>query len=122
MVDRNIMRQLEGSEEEINHCLEEALGPDVLQGNLDVVVSVAIKNFSPGSVLAGTIIGRAGDDVVVEVGLKSEGLISISEFDDPSEAVPGEKVEVILETVESETGQVVLSKRKADRLRGWERL
>ena len=122
MVDRNIMRQLEVSEEEINHCLEEALGPDVLQGNLDGVVSDAIKNFSPGSVLSGTIIGRAGDDVVVEVGLKSEGLISISEFDDPSEAVPGEKVEVILETVESETGQVVLSKRKADRLRGWERL
>ncbi|NIA08016.1 MAG: 30S ribosomal protein S1 [Actinobacteria bacterium] len=122
MVDLNIMRQLGVTEDEINKSLVEALGPDALDGNMDVVVSETIKNFSPGSVLAGTVVGRAGDDVVVEVGLKSEGLVSIAEFDDPSEVVSGEKVEVILEAVESDTGQVVLSKRKADRLRGWEKL
>ena len=122
MVDRNIMRLLAVPEEQIDQSIREALGFDALDGNMDVVVSETIKNFSPGSVLTGTVVGRAGDDVVVEVGLKSEGLVSISEFDDPSEAVAGEKVEVVLETVESETGQVVLSKRRADRLRGWERL
>ena len=122
MVDRNIMRLLAVPEEQIDQSIREALGSGVLDGDIDVVVSETIKNFSPGSVLTGTVVGRAGDDVVVEVGLKSEGLVSISEFDDPSEAVAGEKVEVVLETVESETGQVVLSKRRADRLRGWERL
>ena len=122
MVDRNIMRLLAVPEEEIDRSIMEALGDDALDGNMDSVISDTIKNFSPGSVLAGTVVGRAGDDVVIEVGLKSEGLVPITEFDDPSEAVPGQKVEVILETVESETGQVVLSKRRADRLRGWERL
>ena len=122
MVDRNIIRQLAVPDEQIDQSIMEALGQGVLDGNMDAVLSDTIKNFSPGSVLAGTIIGRAGDDVVIEVGLKSEGLVPITEFDDPSEAVAGEKVEVILETVESDTGQVVLSKRKADRLRGWEKL
>ncbi|MCK4850107.1 MAG: S1 RNA-binding domain-containing protein, partial [Phycisphaerae bacterium] len=122
MVDKSIMRQFEVSDEQIDRVLTEALGPEILQGNMDAVVDDAIKNFSPGSVLTGTIIGRAGDDVVIEVGLKSEGLVSISEFDDPEEATTGRKVEVILEAVESDTGQVVLSKRKADRLRGWEKL
>ena len=122
MVDKNIMRQFEVPDEQIYRFLSEALGPEVIGGNMDAVVDDAIKNFSPGSVLTGTIIGRAGDDVVIEVGLKSEGLVSISEFDDPEEASSGRKVEVILEAVESDTGQVVLSKRKADRLRGWEKL
>ncbi len=122
MVDKSIMRQFEIPDEEINNFLSEALGPEVVQGNMDSVVDDAIKNFSPGSLLTGTIIGRAGDDVVIEVGLKSEGLVALSEFDDPEEAVSGKKVEVILEAVESDTGQVVLSKRKADRLRGWEKL
>jgi len=122
MVDKNIMRQFEVPDEQIDSYLTEALGPDVIKGNMDAVVDEAIKNFSPGSMLTGTIIGLAGDDVVIEVGLKSEGLVAISEFDDPEEATPGKKVEVILEAVESDTGQVVLSKRKADRLRGWEKL
>ena len=122
MVDRNLIRQFQVPEDQIDQYFKEALGGDTPQDDMDVVVADTIKNFSPGSVLTGTIIGRAGDDVVVEVGLKSEGLVSISEFDDPAEALSGERVEVILETVESDTGQVVLSKRKADRLRGWERL
>ena len=122
MVDKNIMRQFEVPDEQIDRFLSEALGPEVMGGNMDAVVDEAVKNFSPGSVLTGTIIGRAGDDVVIEVGLKSEGLVSILEFDDPEEASSGRKVEVILEAVESDTGQVVLSKRKADRLRGWEKL
>ena len=99
MVNRNIMREFEVPNEQIDNFLTEALGPAVIDGNMDTVVDEAIKNFSPGSVLAGTIIGHAGDDVVIEVGLKSEGLVSISEFDDPEEAVTGKKVEVILESV-----------------------
>ena len=60
-------------------------------------------------------------DVIIEVGLKSEGSVSSSEFNDPSEIVVGDTVEVLLESVESDSGLVQLSKRKADRIRGWER-
>ena len=122
MVDRNLLQKIEISEEEIDKSLSEALGGEEGEGGMEAMLTKAIQSFTPGSRLSGKIIGRAGDDVVVEVGLKSEGLVSISEFDDPAEAVAGEKVEVVLEAVESDTGQVVLSKRKADRIRGWERL
>ena len=56
-------------------------------------------------------------DVVVDVGLKSEGLIPKDEFDDPSKIKIGEQVTVVLESIEGEGGTVQLSKRKADRQR-----
>ena len=122
MVNRNLLQKIQISEEEIDKSLNEALGSEDSDRGMEAVLTEAIQSFTPGSLLSGKIIGLAGDDVVVEVGLKSEGLVHISEFDDPAEAVAGEKVEVVLEAVESDTGQVVLSKRKADRIRGWERV
>ena len=64
----------------------------------------------------------AGDDVVVDVGLKSEGVIPANEWDDVSEVDPGDEVDVWLETIESDSGLIVLSKRKADRLLNWQRI
>src|SRR6185369_14098263 len=64
----------------------------------------------------------AGDDVVVEVGLKSEGLIPREEFDNAAELKVGDKVQVLFERIDSETGMVELSKRKADRMLNWQRI
>ena len=77
---------------------------------------------TPGTILKGRIVGRAGDDVVVDVGLKSEGLIAVSEWDDPSGVDMGDTVDVWLDTIDSESGLIVLSKRKADRLLNWQRI
>jgi len=54
------------------------------------------------------------------VGLKSEGVVDASEFEDPEEIVPGKEIEVLLEDTDSGGGLILLSKRKADRIRGWE--
>ncbi|MFA5239506.1 MAG: cyanophycin synthetase [Phycisphaerae bacterium] len=70
-----------------------------------------------GPVLKGTIIEQIGNDVIVEVGLKSEGVVDVSEFDSPDEISPGKEIEVILEDTNSEGGLILLSKRKADRIR-----
>ncbi|NOT02035.1 MAG: 30S ribosomal protein S1 [Phycisphaerales bacterium] len=75
-----------------------------------------------GTILSGRVICRAGDDVVVDVGLKSEGTIPSNEWDDPAQIKPGEKVDVWLDAIESDTGQIVLSKRKADRALNWKRI
>ncbi|MEC9374593.1 MAG: 30S ribosomal protein S1, partial [Planctomycetota bacterium] len=80
------------------------------------------EELRPGAILDGQIVGFAGDDVVVEVGLKSEGLISKNEFDDPAALRVGEKVKVLLETLEGEGGVIQLSKRKADRMINWQRI
>ncbi|NQV24220.1 MAG: 30S ribosomal protein S1, partial [Rhodopirellula sp.] len=74
----------------------------------------------PGTILKGIIAQQIGNDVIVEVGLKSEGKVDVGEFGDPSEIVPGREIEVLLEDTDSEDGLIVLSKRKADTIRGWE--
>ncbi len=75
--------------------------------------------FRAGSILRGRVVGRAGDDIVVDVGLKSEGLIPVNEWEDPDSVDVGDDVQVWLENVESDTGHIVLSKRKADRIINW---
>src|SRR5271170_6270708 len=81
------------------------------------------KSFTNGALLNGKVVNIRGDDVVLEIGLKSEGVLSLSrEFDDPSSVEVGDEVVVLLEQVETENGLVQISKRKADRIRGWENI
>ena len=75
---------------------------------------------TPGSILTGTIVEVTKDFVVVDVGLKSEGLVPISEFSDTSVIVLDNAIEVLLDNAEDEHGQIVLSREKAERQRQWE--
>jgi small subunit ribosomal protein S1 len=76
--------------------------------------------MAPGAILKGRIVEITKDHVVVDVGLKSEGLVPIEEFSDPSNVVLDGEVEVLLDQTEDENGQIVLSREKAERLRQWE--
>ena len=82
----------------------------------------SVGSFSTDTILKGRVLDIMNDDVIVDVGYKSEGVISKSEFENPEEIDIGDEVEVLLEAVEDDAGSIVLSKRKADRLRGWERI
>lgn len=74
----------------------------------------------PGTILKGRIVEITKDHVVVDVGLKSEGLIPISEFSNPADIVLDSDVEVMLDQPEDDQGQIVLSREKAERMRQWE--
>lgn len=76
--------------------------------------------MAPGTILKGTIVEIGKDYVVVDVGLKSEGLVPVSEFSDPNELALNNDIEVFLDRAEDENGQIVLSKEKAARQRQWE--
>ncbi len=121
MVDRNLIRTLDVSEDDINNQLNDAFGGDFDEGMLSQMVQDATTH-EPNKILTGRVVNVIGDDVVIEVGLKSEGAVSLSEFADRDKIEIGMEVEVLLEEIESEGGLVVLSKRKADRIRGWERI
>jgi small subunit ribosomal protein S1 len=121
MVNRNILREFAIDEQEIERQVEAAMG-DADQSHMLAAIDETVQHFESGNILKGTIVNHFGDDVLVEVGMKSEGTVSATEFDDPSEIRIGDTIEVFLESVESDSGQVVLSKRKADRIRGWERI
>lgn len=78
------------------------------------------SSMSPGTILKGRIVEITKDHVVVDVGLKSEGLVPMEEFSDPSQISLGAEVEVLLDQAEDDNGQIVLSREKAERLRQWE--
>ena len=121
MVDKSLFQEFQIDEAQIEQQVLLALGSGGESAMIEVI-DRTVSNFEPGSILKGKIVNHFGDDVIVEVGLKSEGTISVSEFDDPNEIHIGDPIEVLLEAVESDSGLIMLSKRKADRIRGWERV
>ena len=75
--------------------------------------------------LRGRVVAVTPTDVLVDVGLKSEGIVPVEEFTDPKGQVtvsPGEEVEVFLERLEDANGYVVLSKIKAQKMKAWEQV
>ena len=79
------------------------------------------QSFDIGGIVSGHIIEIVGDQVVVDVGYKSEGLVALNEWDEGEERPkPGDPVEVLLEGMDDDTGEIVLSRRKAHRMRAWE--
>ena len=122
MVNYNLIDSIGVDDAEAEALLREAFGDDVASGRMDSLLKDDIQNFKTGNILQGKVVGKAGDDVVIEVGLKSEGLVHKSEFDNFDDLEIGDPVEVLLEELEDETGTVQISKRKADRIRGWEKI
>ena len=119
MVDRNIVNKLGLSEEKLDQQVNEMFSEQENEF-LEEALQIKVDSRLPGTILKGTIVSQIGNDVIVEVGLKSEGIVDANEFDDPEEIAKGNNIEVLLEDTDSESGLVLLSKRKADIIRGWE--
>lgn len=81
-----------------------------------------IKDIKEGEIVAGTVIGITREDIIVDVGFKSEGIIPISEFTGEVNIKVGDKIDVYLEAVEDQNGQLVLSKQKADFMMVWDHI
>ena len=119
MVDRNIVNKLGLSEQQIDQQVGEMFS-DEESRYLEQALTTRVDSRLPGTILKGTIVSQIGNDVMVEVGLKSEGVVDAAEFGSPEEITPGTEIEVLLEDTDSESGLILLSKRKADAIRGWE--
>ena len=70
----------------------------------------------------GRIVAINGEDVLIDIGSKSDGRVSVNEFSDASEIAVGNEIEVFLEKIEDREGQLVLSKKKADSMKMWDRI
>ena len=83
----------------------------------------SLKNFREGEIIIGKVLGLSKGLVTVDVGFKSEGIISHSEFPEAEKDLSiGDEIEVFLERVEDNNGIVVLSKEKANKIKIWEKL
>ncbi|MEM9662119.1 MAG: S1 RNA-binding domain-containing protein, partial [Planctomycetota bacterium] len=116
MVDETLIASLQVSDADT----AELLG-GMFDDGMDSILEDQLEDLQAGKLIQGKIIGMAGDDVVVEVGLKSEGLINKEEFGDEEVRV-GDNVNVLLESLEGESGLIQLSKRKADRQIAWQKI
>src|SRR6188474_2260548 len=119
MVDFNLIHSLGNMDSEVNDAVATALG-DAAEDQSKLISGDEVQDFTPGAIIKGKVSGNAGDDFIVELGLKSEGILERGEFDEPSNVKVGDQVSVLLEDVESDTGLVKISKRKADRIINWE--
>lgn len=95
---------------------------DLLNQKEDAAGEGSTASMGTGQILQGTIVEITSDFVIVDVGLKSEGLIPVGEFSNKDELSLGNQVEVLLDRAEGEDGQIVLSREKARRLRQWEHI
>ena len=79
-------------------------------------------DFREGEIVNAKVLRVTDSMVILEFGFKSEGAVALDEFKDRDAIEPGQEVEVLLESLEDDDGIVVLSKKKADFLRVWERI
>src|SRR5271163_1532033 len=115
MVDRNLLREFDVNEDELLAVVTGEDGSNALDQFLG-----GGQNFEIGRIVSGRVVEVVGDQVVVDVGYKSEGLVPLNEWEDEPPPSPGDNVEVLLEGMEDETGEIVLSRKKAHRMRAWE--
>jgi len=106
-----------------NVSIEELEKPEYDEDQVNEFMALyeeSISGIKEGQIVKGTVVSIGPSEVMVDIGFKSEGAVSIKEFSDPSAIEINQEVEVFLENVEDQEGQVVLSKQKADFMRVWD--
>jgi small subunit ribosomal protein S1 len=81
-----------------------------------------LGKISEGEIVRGKIVAIGENEVSVDIGFKSEGTVAIAEFPNRDDLKIGGEIEVFLESVENKDGQLVLSRKRADFMRVWERV
>lgn len=90
------------------------------QAEMAKIYENTLKPFKEGAIVKGRILEVRSNEVLVDIGYKSEGLISSDEFKDISELKPNDEIEVLLEQIEDDDGNIVLSRQKAEQKRMWD--
>src|SRR5438552_4263935 len=125
MVNRNLLRQFDLPEAELQRQLQDAFHQEDTGGSLETWPPVEEQEFEANKIVKGRVLNIVGDAVVVDVGYKSEGVIELGEwYDEGRDKVVaprrGQEIQVLLDSVEDESGAIVLSYRKAKRQKEWE--
>src|SRR6516162_2015901 len=116
MVNRNLMHQYDLPDEDLAQL--DALVPDDWFPHEQ-------ENFATNKIVNGRVLEIRGEDVIIDIGYKSEGIIKLDEWkeegtDKPAPPRVGDEIQVLLETLEDEHGTISLSYRKAKRQKEWE--
>lgn len=118
---KNLVKKFALDEAALNKAVAEAMGATQAE-EVTKLYESSVRDFSEGTVVKGKVMKILPSEVLVDVGYKCEGAVPAHEFDNLESLQVGQEVEVLIDEIESETGFLQLSKRKADRIRGWERV
>jgi small subunit ribosomal protein S1 len=123
MVDRNLLREFNVDDDELEATFAAITIETEETGGLDTLYDDSSRSFETGNILTGVVLRREGDDILLDVGCKSEGIVPYSEWEEgDADPEPGAKIEVLLEEFDDEQGVILLSRRKAKRIRDWEKI
>ena len=89
---------------------------------LEQLYSGTMGKINAGEIIKGRVVHIGDSNVAVDIGFKSEGNVSVTEFPKIKELKIGDEIEVFLESIEDKDGQLVLSRKRADFMRIWERV
>jgi len=92
-----------------------------VKSELEELYNQSIKVIKEGQVVTGKIVCIKTKEVLVDVGFKSEGVVAITEFSKQDLEV-GREVELFIETIENDAGNIILSREKAIRVQGWDKI
>jgi len=101
---------------------EGVVGGEAARKELEAMYDKTLSTIVENEVVDGTVVAINKREVVVNIGSKSEGVISASEFRYNDELKVGDKVEVLVETQEDGNGQLIISHKRARSLRSWDRV
>src|SRR5579859_1515944 len=101
--------------------LDEEYSSDEIE-KMTLLYEGTLSNIEEGEIVKSKVLRVTDTAVILDVGFKSEGAVAIDEFKDPKSLKEGDEIEVFLEHLEDQEGAVVLSKKKADFMRVWERI
>ncbi len=118
---KELVRRFDADPDRVEEAIQESLKGTTSE-SLGAKYDSSVKTFAVDTIIPGTIVNVLGNEIIVDIGYKSEGVIPLEEFQDSDDVEIGQKIEVLLELIEDDTGLMLLSKRKADRQRGWERV
>jgi small subunit ribosomal protein S1 len=116
MVDRNLLREFDISDEEFSTAV-------YTDGNQEDPMALLEEGqeYVLNTIVHGKVVDIVGDQAIVDVGYKAEGLVPLNEWDETEgRPEPGDEVEVLLEGMDDDTGEILLSRKKAHRMRAWE--
>ncbi len=108
--------------EEIDALIDDKPYSDEEMKFLTEMYEGTLGKITQGEIVKGKIAFIGHNDVVLDIGFKSEGTVPIGEFPNIKELKIGDEVEVFLESIEDKDGQMVLSRKRADFMRVWEKV
>ncbi len=117
MVNRNLLRKNDLPEQDMQKELDAVFGGGEWYSDE--------REFEVNNLIDGKVVAVMGDEVVVDIGYKSEGVLPLNEWHDEATnqivpPKPGDQIQVLLDAIEDESGAIVLSYRKAKRQKEWE--